>query len=82
MPSPQFVMTGGGSLRRILMHGRSQCQKASLSFAASFVTHGRLHQGFVGGSLGEGVDNINVLAVGQPVALSQKAWDIVPRGLV
>ena len=42
----------------------------------------RSHQGFVGGSLGEGVDNIDVLEVGQPVALSQKARDIVPRGLL
>jgi hypothetical protein len=41
-----------------------------------------MHRGFVGGSLGEGVDNVGVREVGQLVALSRKVSDIVPRCLV
>jgi hypothetical protein len=41
-----------------------------------------MHQGFVGGPQGEGVDNVGVHEDGHLVALSLKAHDLVPQSLV
>lgn len=41
-----------------------------------------MHQGFVGGSPGEGTDNVSAHEIGQLIALLRKAPDIVHQGLV
>jgi hypothetical protein len=40
-----------------------------------------MHQGFVGGPRDGSADNVDVRGVGQLVALSRKAPDVVPQGL-
>jgi hypothetical protein len=60
------------------MHGWSQCRNAPLPFGGGGLPSQLLYQDFVGGPQDKSADNIGVLEVGQLVALSQKAPDVVP----
>jgi hypothetical protein len=41
-----------------------------------------MHQGFVGGPRDESVDDVGIHEADQLVALSRKALDVVPQGLI